>query len=146
MEIFKINKNIRVKIKKIFADKNGQSTVEFTLLIPFLIITCIAVFQLGYVIYLKNNIKQMSREAVRVVSTTNSNVLGEEIMREGVSLSDGMTLDMIIEPSSQESRKVGDIVEVKISLNYSGFGGMITKLFGKPLLIYSENSMRMECQ
>lgn len=146
MEIFKINKNIRVKIKKIFADKNGQSTVEFTLLIPFLIITCIAVFQLGYVIYLKNNIKQMSREAVRAVSTTNSNVLGEEIMREGVSLSDGMTLDMMIEPSLQESRKVGDIVKVKISLNYSGFGGMITKLFGKPLLIYSENSMRMECQ
>ncbi|MCL4376909.1 MAG: pilus assembly protein [Actinobacteria bacterium] len=146
MKIFKINKNIRVKIKKIFADKNGQSTVEFTLLIPFLIITCIAVFQLGYVIYLKNNIKQMSREAVRAVSTTNSNVLGEEVMREGVSLSDGMTLDMMIEPSLQESRKVGDIVKVKISLNYSGFGGMITKLFGKPLLIYSENSMRMECQ
>jgi len=146
MKIFKIKKNIGIKIKKMFINQNGQSTVEFILLIPFLIITCITVFQLGYVIYLKNNVKQMSREAARVVSTTNSNSLGEQAIKRKSSLSDDLNFNIDIEPKSENERKTADVVSVGISINYDGFGGLITKMFGKSLLIYSESSMRMECE
>ena len=126
-----------MKIKKIFFNNKGQSTVEFILLIPFLIITCIAVFQLGYVIYLQNNIKQLSREAARVVSTTNSNSLCTEIIRDNSNLYEDLNFQISISPEPEAQRKVGNIVKIGIKINYEGFGGLITNIFGKPIPIYS---------
>jgi uncharacterized protein (UPF0333 family) len=135
-----------MKIKKIFFNNKGQSTVEFILLIPFLIITCIAVFQLGYVIYLQNNIKQLSREAARVVSTTNSNSLCTKIIRDNSNLYEDLNFQISISPEPEAQRKVGNIVKIGIKINYEGFGGLITNIFGKPIPIYSESIMRMECE
>ena len=144
MKIKKFKKYI--KIKKIFFNNKGQSTVEFILLIPFLIITCIAVFQLGYVIYLQNNIKQLSREAARVVSTTNLNSLGRKIIKDNNNLYEDLDFQINISPDPENKRKVGDIVKIGIKINYEGFGGLIKTLFGKPISIYSESTMRMECE
>lgn len=135
-----------MKIKKIFFNNKGQSTVEFILLIPFLIITCIAVFQLGYVIYLQNNIKQLSREAARVVSTTNLNSLGRKIIKDNNNLYEDLDFQINISPDPETERKVGDIVKIGIKINYEGFGGLIKTIFGKPISIYSESTMRMECE
>ena len=135
-----------MKIKKIFFNNKGQSTVEFILLIPFLIITCIAVFKLGYVIYLQNNIKQLSREAARVVSTTNSNSLCTKIIRDNNNLYEDLNFQISISPEPEAQRKVGNIVKIGIKINYEGFGGLITNIFGKPIPIYSESIMRMECE
>jgi uncharacterized protein (UPF0333 family) len=144
MKIKKFKKDI--KIKKIFFNNKGQSTVEFILLIPFLIITCIAVFQLGYVIYLQNNIKQLTREAVRVISTTNSNSQCSKIIKDNNNLYEDLNFQVIISPEPEIQRKVGDIVKVGIKINYEGFGGLIANILGKPISIYSESAMRMECE
>jgi uncharacterized protein (UPF0333 family) len=135
-----------MKIKKIFFNNKGQSTVEFILLIPFLVITCIAVFQLGYVIYLQNNIKQLSREAARVVSTTNSNSLCTKIINDNNNLFEDLNFQISISPEPESKRKVGNIVKIGIKINYEGFKGLITNIFGKPITIYSESIMRMECE
>ena len=144
MDIKKFKKEVR--IKKIFFNNKGQSTVEFILLIPFLIITCIAVFQLGYVIYLQNNIKQLSREAARVVSTTNSNGLCTKIINDNDNLFEDLNFQISISPELEAKRKVGSIVKIGIKINYEGFKGLITNIFGKPITIYSESIMRMECE
>jgi hypothetical protein len=144
MKIIKFKK--RIKIKKIIFNNNGQSTVELILLIPFLIFTCIAVFQLGYAIYLQNNIKQLSGEAARVVSTTNSNNLCRKIINDNNSLYKDLNFQISISPDLETERKVGDIVKIGIKINYEGFGGLIKKIFGKTLPIHSESSMRMECE
>ncbi|MCL5771563.1 MAG: pilus assembly protein [Actinobacteria bacterium] len=146
MNILNFKEKRKNNIKQLYFSKNGQSTIEFILLIPFLIITCFAVFQLGYVIYLQNNIKQLSREVARVITTSNSNMLGEEIVKKNNDLYERLNFDINIEPTLETSRKVGDILKVKVSINYDGFGDLIIKLFGKPLLIYSQTSMRMECE
>jgi len=144
MKIKKFKKDL--KIKKIFFNNNGQSTVEFVLLIPFLIITCIAVFQLGYVIYLQNNIKQLSGEAARVVSTTNSNSLGIKMIKDSNNMYENLNFIISISPETEGHRKVGDIVKIGIKINYDGFGGLISEIFGKPIPIFSESTMRMECE
>lgn len=146
MNILNFKEKRKNNIKQLYFSKNGQSTIEFILLIPFLIITCFAVFQLGYVIYLQNNIKQLSREVARVITTSNSNILGEEIVKKNNDLYERLNFDINIEPALETSRKVGDILKVKVSINYDGFGDLIIKLSGKPLLIYSQTSMRMECE
>ena len=126
-----------MKTKKIFFNNKGQSTVEFILLIPFLIITCIAVFQLGYVIYLQNNIKQLSREAARVVSTTNSNSLCTKIIRDNNNLYEDLNFQISISPEPEAQRKVGNIVKIGIKINYEGFGGLITNIF---CLLYTSDA------
>jgi uncharacterized protein (UPF0333 family) len=135
-----------MKIKKNFFNNKGQSTIEFILLIPFLIITFIAVFQLGYVVYLQNNLKQLSREAARVVSTTNSNSLCAEIIRGNKNMREDLNFQLSISPKPEAQRKVGSIVKIGVRINYAGFGNLITKIFGKPIIIYSESIMRMECE
>jgi hypothetical protein len=144
MKIKKFKKDIR--IKKLFINNIGQSTIEFILLIPFLIITCIAVFQIGYVIYLQNNIKQLSREAARTISTTNSNSAGVKIIKDNNILYKELNFLVKISPEPETDRKVGDIVKISIKINYEGFGGLIKNLIGKTVPIYSESSMRMECE
>ena len=146
MKVLNFKEKRKNNIKQLYFSKNGQATIEFILLIPFLIITCFAVFQLGYVIYLQNNTKQMSREVARVITTSNSNMLGEEIIKKNNDLYERLNFDINIEPALETSRKVGDILKVKVSINYDGFGDLIKKLFGKSLLIYSQTSMRMECE
>jgi hypothetical protein len=144
MEKRNFKKNII--ISKIFFNNNGQSTIEFILLIPLLITTCIAVFQFGFVIFLQNNVKQLSREAARVITTTNSNSLGIKIIKDSNNLYKDLNFQIIISPESEQERKVGDIVKIGIGINYEGFGSLIKTILGKPISIYSENSMRMECE
>ncbi|MCE5329143.1 pilus assembly protein [bacterium] len=127
-------------------NKNGQATVEFILLIPFFITIFLIVSQLGYIVYLQNNIKQLSREAARIISTTNSNDLGINLINQSKMAGEELSLNININPYQDTQRKVGDMLKVGISLNYSGFGDLIKKLFGKTLLIYSESCMRMECE
>jgi len=133
-------------MRKLFFNNKGQSTIEFILLIPFLIFTCFAVFQLGYVMYIQNNIKQLSREAARIITTTNSNSLCMEIIKDCNDFNKNLIFQVIISPDPETERKVGDIVKIGIKINYEGFGGLIENILGKPIIIYSESSMRMECE
>lgn len=126
--------------------KNGQSTIEFILLTPFLIIICFAVFQLGYVIYLQNNLENITHEVARVISTTNSNMAGEEILNKNNYLYRNSEIKININPLKEEYRKVGDILDVSISISYNGFGNLIMEIFKKPIQISSQASMRMECE
>ena len=146
MNKISIKKKIKTGIRKLIINKNGQATVEFILLIPFFIIIFLAVSQLGYVVYLQNNIKQLSREAARIISTTNSNNSGIQLINQNQISGNKLDCSIAINPDQKAQRKVGDMVKVGISLNYDGFGGLIKKLFGKTLQIYSESSMRMECE
>ena len=137
---------IGTKIRKLFFNNKGQSTVEFILLIPFLIFTCFAVFQFGYVIYIQSNIKQLSREAARIITTTNSNSLCKDIIKDCNDFNEDLNFQIIISPDSETDRKVGDIVKIGIKINYEGFGGLIENILGKPIVIYSDSIMRMECE
>lgn len=141
-----IYKNTKTRFKKIIINKNGQATIEFILLIPFLITVFLIVSQLGYVIYLQNGIKQLSREAARIISTTNSNYLGMQIINQSKTISENLDLDIKIIPFENTQRKVGDMLKVCISLDYDGFAGLIKKVFGKTLPIRSESCMRIECE
>lgn len=135
MDKIKIKKKIKTGVRRLVINKDGQATVEFILLIPFFIIIFLTVSQLGYIIYLQNNIKQLSREAARTISTTNLNDLGIRLINQNKIPGDELNCSISINPDQKTQRKVGDMVKVGISLNYGGFGGLIKKLFNKTLII-----------
>jgi len=126
-------------------DKHGQAALEFTLIIPILILVILAVSQLGYTIYTKNVLEQAAREGVRVISTTNSNQKANEQVSKVCSMLDKNRLNVKITPGGRASRKVGDIVTIGLTFRCGGFANLIRMLTSKDILIHVESSMRMEC-
>jgi len=131
----------KFKIKK----DNGQAALEFTLVIPILVIMILAVSQLGHVVYLKNILEQAAREGVRVISTTNSNHKACEQIRKVCSTLDQDRLSIKIFPAAGAHRKVGDVATIELTFRCGGFVRLVRMLTGKDILINVESSMRMEC-
>ncbi len=131
----------KFKIKK----DNGQAALEFTLVIPILVIMILVVSQLGHVVYLKNILEQAAREGVRVISTTNSNHKACEQIKKICSALDQDRLSIKISPVAGAHRKIGDVATVGLTFRCGGFASLIRMLTGKDILINVESSMRMEC-
>ena len=145
METVKDKSKIKKAGKYTILDRHGQATLEFTLIIPILILVILAVSQLGYVIYTKNVLEQAAREGVRIISTTNSNQKANDQVRKMCSRLDQNRLNIEITPRGSASRKVGDLVTINLTFRCGGFANLIRMLTKKDILIYVESSMRMEC-
>jgi len=123
----------------------GQSSIEFIIVIPILVIVILIVSQLGFLVYLQNVLEQAAREGARVLATTNSNSLAFEQVINNCSILEKERLAVEITPYSQGARHIGDIVAVNLSYLYGGFAGFIKLITGKEILIKSNCTMRMEC-
>ncbi len=137
-----INKN-KKKLKVLAGNSDAQASLEFVLVIPFIILIILAVSHLGLLVYQKNILEQAAREGARIVATTNSNSKAVSCIKEVCSDLEQQKLDIKIVPESSSSRKVGDTIEVVISYSY---GGSMLKVFsGGNNLIKAKSNMRMEC-
>jgi len=135
----KLLENINKKI-------DGQSTIEFILLIPFIFLIIFMVFQLGYTFYIQNNLEQICRELARIIATTNSNETALGFLNQNSFLKNLNSYDVSIVPSLESERKIGGFVQVSINASYEGVFGIIKEVFKKNIIISSESSMRMECE
>ncbi len=142
----KINKEKYFLKKYLGIDiKNGQSTIEFILVLPFVIIIFFVFLQLGYCIYLQNNIEQSAREAARIIATTNSNGKAADFINQNLK-GKNIALDNVsFLPGNEFSRRTGEYIKVKISIRYSGFGKILESFTGQKIILKAESIMRMEC-
>ncbi len=123
----------------------GQASIEFVLVIPFLILIILAVSHLGLLIYQKNVLEQAAREGVRVITTTNSNQEALKCIRRVCSGLDQDKLDIKITPENGASRRVGDVVEVIVGYRSGGIAHLLEVFTGRENLIKAKSNMRMEC-
>ncbi|MFO7929107.1 MAG: pilus assembly protein [Candidatus Humimicrobiaceae bacterium] len=130
---------------KIFNNNIGQSSIEFVIVMPVLIIVILTVSQFGILVYVQNILEQSSREGVRVISTTNSNSMAYEAIQNLCGNLDRNNMEIEINPSSKDSRKVGTMVSIHIAYKYGGISDIIKLIMGKELRLKSQSSMRMEC-
>ncbi len=123
----------------------GQASIEFILVIPFLILIILAVSHLGLLIYQQNILEQAAREGARIVATTNSNQEAYRCIKKVCLNLDQNKLDINITPGDRASREVGDMVEVIVSYNHGG-AAFLTEIFTvRGSLIKAKSIMRMEC-
>ncbi len=122
-------------------DQKGQSTLEFVMIIPFVIIIILAASQIGFTVYKKNIIQQASREAARIISTTNDNNLAIATIKRLC----GKDSEIIIEPASASNRGVGDMVTVYISQSPGGLMKLMEEILGDAVKVKADTSMMMEC-
>jgi hypothetical protein len=141
--------SVKINYKKAFKilleKKGGQASLEFALIIPFIVLIVLIVSHIGLLIYQKNILEQASREGVRVIATTNSSREAYSCIRDFCSGLDQGRLNVSIEPDDRNLREVGDIVTVILSYKYDGLTDIITKLTGRDIFIKVKSSMRMEC-
>jgi uncharacterized protein (UPF0333 family) len=130
--------------------KNGQASIEFILILPFMLIIFIIFFQLGYCVYLKNTIEQSAREAARIIATTNSNDKAARLIRSNLDGKNLVLKNLFFLPEDENQRDVGGYIKVKIKAEYKGLADILTNFFlknftGEEGLIEAESIMRMEC-
>ena len=140
----KMNRN-KKKLKILTGGSEGQASLEFTLIIPFLILIILTVSHFGLLVYQKNILEQAAREGARTIATANSNQEAYKCIRKVCSSLDQDNLDIKITPESRASRKVGDMIEVTLIYKYTGIIRLLEILSGKDILIKAKSNMRMEC-
>ena len=123
----------------------GQASIEFAFVLPVLIIIILIVSQLGYLVYLQNVLEHAAREGARVLVTTNSDNSAYECIYRICSIMESEKLDIEVVPASQNQRKLGDVISVRLKYSYSGFAGIARMFPGDCILVSSSCSMRMEC-
>ncbi|MBN2072632.1 MAG: pilus assembly protein [Actinobacteria bacterium] len=123
----------------------GQSTLEFVLVIPVLILFIMAASQFGIMIYQKNILNQAVREGARVISTTNSNEMAHDVIEKICAGLERENLSVSIVPGEPNRRKTGDNVKIELNYKSNGFTAILKKILGKSILIKASGYMRMEC-
>ena len=122
-------------------NNKGQSTLEFAMVVPVIFILVLAASQTGLMVYSMMQMQQASREAARILSTTND----DEMAIKAVKTICGGDAEIVIEPGEKSSRKLGDMVTVRVFGKPGGFTAIINWLTGKRIVLDSKASMRMEC-
>lgn len=140
-----IKNRYKKNFKILFGGTDGQASLEFALVVPFIVLIIIIVSHIGLFIYQKNILEQASREGARIVATTNSSHKTFNCVRDFCSGLDQDRLNISIDPEDRDSRKVGDMVTVTLSYKYSGIAKIFTVFTGKDIFIKVKSNMRMEC-
>jgi len=135
-----ISMRSRPRIGKSGNDK-GQSTLEFVMIIPLIIILVLAASQIGLTVYARMQLQQASREAARIVSTTNS----DDLAIRAVESICGTDTRIDIKPGNPRQRKLGDMVTIRVSRKPEGLFGAMEWIIGREVIINAAASMRMEC-
>jgi hypothetical protein len=130
-----------VKNIKDIKNISGQSALEFALIVPLILILVLAASQAGFMVYGRMQMQQASREAARIISTTNNNGLA---LRTAKAIC-GTDARIVIEPGEENRRRLGDMVTVRISRRPAGFLQIMDWISGREIVLMSEAIMRMEC-
>lgn len=109
--------------KKISKGENGQSLVEFALIVPIIIFILLAVIEYGWMLNAKITLTSAAREGARVAAVTNKNP-GTKALNavkesaqglSGLTISDGGVLYSIEEDVSNNVRNV--VIDVTATMN-----------------------------
>jgi hypothetical protein len=122
-------------------DDKGQSTLEFVMIIPLIIILVLAASQIGLTVYSRMQLQQASREAARIISTTNRNDLAVKAV-ESIC---GIDTRVDIDPDDHQKRRLGDIVTIRVLRKPEGLFEVVEWIIGREVILNAAASMRMEC-
>lgn len=119
--------------------QNGQTLVEFALILPIFILVLMGIFDFGRAIYAYNTINNAARQAVRVgIVNQNVGVIEAEAIQHGVSLSlDGADVtvtflapDYTSTGTCPTTPRYGCVVEVEVQYQYTAATPVIGTIVG----------------
>lgn len=119
--------------------EEGQTLVEFALILPIFILVLMGILDLGRAIYAYNTINNAAREAVRVgIVNQNVGAIEAEAIQQGVSLSlDGADVtvtflapDYTSTGTCPATPRYGCVIEVQVTYQYTAATPVIGTIVG----------------
>lgn len=121
--------------------EEGQSLVEFALILPVLLVLLIGIFDFGRILYVHLNMELVAQESVRMGGLGQGDQQIKDYAREQFSAGEASELVVVINPPEAE-RVAGEYVSVTLSYPESFFD-----LFGDNAIPYTaktSSTMRVE--
>lgn len=128
---------------KILKNNEGQSLVEFALILPILLLIIMGIIEFGIMINSYLTVRSASREAARaaVVGSTNQEVMS--LVSSICPNLDSNNFILIITPS-EGSRSSGDALTVDLKYNYYLTVPIISSIFNNSVELEAQTTMRVE--
>lgn len=128
---------------KLIKNEEGQSLVEFAILIPVLMIIIMGIFEFGFILNAYITINSSSREGARLASVGGTDLeIRDKVVDSSPNL-DSSNLEIIILPS-EGNRNRGDTVTVYINYDYQVKIPLIGAIINNSVELNAETSMRIE--
>ncbi|WP_158737977.1 TadE/TadG family type IV pilus assembly protein [Alteribacillus sp. YIM 98480] len=109
--------------------EDGQSLVEFALVLPLIILMIVGMVDFGRVLYTHLQLELVTQEAVRIGSFGESDTAIEQYTRENFHAGDSSALTVNVSP---ETRNPGDYLTVEVS-----YPTTLLSLFGDYSISYT---------
>ncbi len=126
-----------------FKNQNGQSLVEFALVIPLLLLILMGIIEFGLMFSSFITITNASREGARLASLGGSDAAIEErveLVAQNINVSN---ISVTIEPNLS-NRTTGEMVTVLVEYDYVMFSPIISNILSPFINLESETIMRVE--
>ena len=128
---------------KSLRNQNGQSLVEFAIILPIILLLVMGILQFGMMLNSYLAIQNAAREGARagVVGSTDTEIRNLIISTSPVL--EPVNLNVNVTPGEAE-RKSGDTLTVNVTYNYKLIVPIINSLFSSGVVLRGQTSMRIE--
>ena len=124
-------------------NEQGQSLIEFALIVPILILMVSGIFDFGRVLYTYMNLNHLTQETVRLGGLGKTDIEITQFAKERFHIGDPTSLNIVISPN-QASRKSGDYVTVTLSYPVEYVTPMASLVLPSPYQVITDSTIRME--
>lgn len=130
-------------MKRKLKNENGQSMVEFALIVPLLLLIIVGIIEFGFMFSGYLTLTNASREAVRTISLGRSDSAAILRANDTIVNLDKDQMLVKIDPSDA-AREQGDSVTVTITYDYTFLTPFMEAIFGGDFQIEVSTTMRVE--
>ena len=130
-------------MNKKFSKENGQSMVEFALIMPILLLILVGIIEFGFMFSNFLTLTNASREAVRAISLGSSDASATQRAKDTSINLDPTQIVVVINPSDS-NRDPGDSVTVTITYEYDFLTPFMERIFGSDFQLETDTTMRVE--
>lgn len=139
------NKNlvgVGVSARPLQKTQSGQATVEFALVVPFLMLALLVLVQTGLTMHAQVVVTQAAREGARQATTAGSDgEIVQAVRRSAGSLNPGR---LKIAYKAPHGWKAGEPVTVTVSYGMPILLPLVREMFPNSLILKSNTTMRIE--
>lgn len=129
--------------EKVLKNEEGQSLVEFALVLPLLLWILMGIIDLGRVFHASIVLQESARDAVRYASVGWSDQQITQVIASDTTTIDGSQLKVQITPS-QGSRSTGNPVIIQMSYPVELITPLLSQILPNPVVVGAKMTMRME--
>lgn len=128
---------------KTLRDEKGQSLVEFSILLPLLLLLLMGILEFGLILNSYLTINNSAREGARLGVVAGSNIEIKQLINNiSTNLS---TENLIVNITPLDgSRKSGDTLTVEVIYNYQVIIPIISNILNNVVVLKAQTSMRIE--